>query len=97
MTAVALVTAAPMNAKNAMVPGKPTACPMPWSRWLRANREKSGIESAMVPQNATADVRPAPKTDQTPDRTAELTAELAAELTAGVGLASIAPQPPART
>src|SRR5205085_2567736 len=61
ITSVALVTAAPMNANSAIVHGSPIAWPRTWSFWLRAKREKSGIDSAIVPQNATALVSPAPR------------------------------------
>src|SRR5213075_2500714 len=66
MITVAFVTAAPMNANSAMVPGRPTACPTIWSRCERAKREKSGIDSAIVPQNATADVSPTPNAPAMP-------------------------------
>src|SRR5258707_6468169 len=54
ITKVALVTAAPMNANNAIVAGRPIAWPAILAFWLLANRERSGIERAIVPQNATA-------------------------------------------
>lgn len=36
METVAEVTASPMKEKAAITTGKPMACPVSWSRWLRA-------------------------------------------------------------
>src|SRR5438132_13638469 len=88
MNTVAVVTTAPMKANSAIVPGSPTACPMTWSRCDFANREKSGMDSAIVPQNATADVRPAPI--QPPPAPALGLADVCG------GLVSIGPQLPTR-
>src|SRR5258708_34650307 len=59
ITTVAFVTAAPMNANNAIVAGRPIAWPTTWSFWLFAERRRAGIESAIVPPNAHPLVSPA--------------------------------------
>src|SRR2546428_6357786 len=53
------------------------------------------MERAIVPQNATAEVRPAPRTELKPDLTADVPPDVTADVEAG--FASIGPHPPART
>mmetsp|Transcript_8458 Transcript_8458/g.21806 ORF Transcript_8458/g.21806 Transcript_8458/m.21806 type:complete len:311 (-) Transcript_8458:14-946(-) len=53
METVAEVTASPMKEKAAITTGKPMACPVSWSRWLRAYLLKSGMLRASVAQYPT--------------------------------------------
>ena len=48
-----VVTATATTENTVMNPARPSACPVAWSFWVFANREKSLMLSAMVAQNPT--------------------------------------------